>query len=227
MNTVNLIGNLTKDPDVRYSTSQTAIARFSIAINRPKDKNGNEQTDYPSCIAFGKTAEIIEKYCRKGNKIGITGRIQTGSYQAQDGHTVYTTDVVVERLDLLTPKSDSNQNQPGSYPQGQAGYLPQYPPQGYGYPPQGYPQGAYSGYPPQQQMSMFPQAGAQAGYPQPPQGYQQPMAQPPQAAPQAMPQGATQQQASPQPGPDQAFTNPPDDNPYEGFAQLNDDDIPF
>lgn len=104
MNSVITIGNLTRDPDVRYTESGLAIARFSVALNRGKDKDGNDRgADYPSCIAFGKTAELMERYVRKGDKIAVEGHIQTGSYE-KDGKKVYTTDVVADRVEFLTPK---------------------------------------------------------------------------------------------------------------------------
>ncbi len=98
MNTVALIGRLTKDPDVRYSAAtQLAVARFSIAIDRPgKDKG----TDYPNIVCFGKTAELVEKYLTKGRLVGIAGRLQTGSYE-KDGRKVYTTEVVADRVEFL------------------------------------------------------------------------------------------------------------------------------
>lgn len=100
MNNVCLIGRITRDPEVRYSQSGTAVCRFSIAIDRGKDKDGNDLgADFPNCIAFGKTAENIGKYFSKGRKIGITGRLQTGSYE-KDGVKHYTTDVVVDRFDF-------------------------------------------------------------------------------------------------------------------------------
>jgi single-strand DNA-binding protein len=78
-----------------------AIARFSVAVDRPK-QNGKEATsDFPNCIAFGKTAELIEKYLAKGRLVGITGRLQTGSYTDKDGKKVYTTDVVADRVEFL------------------------------------------------------------------------------------------------------------------------------
>lgn len=97
MNSVSLIGRITKDPEVRYTNDGLAIAKFSLAISRnDKDKN----TDYPNITCFGKTAEIVEKYAAKGKQIGINGRIQTGSYE-KDGKKVYTTDVIAERVELL------------------------------------------------------------------------------------------------------------------------------
>ena len=109
MNQVCLIGRLTRDPDIRYGGegNQMCIARFSIAIDRGKSKDGKALTDYPNIIAFGKTAEVVDKYVHKGDLIGVTGRIQTGSYQDKEGRTVYTTDVAAERVDLLTPKDKS------------------------------------------------------------------------------------------------------------------------
>ena len=109
MNNVTLIGRIVRDPDVRYNSEQMAIARFTIAIDRTP-KNGKKEADYPNCVAFGKTAEVIEKYCTKGKQVGITGRITTGSYE-KDGQKVYTTTVAVDRLDLLSggdekPKED-------------------------------------------------------------------------------------------------------------------------
>ena len=100
MNTVQLIGRLTKDPEVRYSDKGTAIARFSVAIYR--DQN---TTDFPNIVCFGKTAEIAEKYLAKGRQVGIAGRIQTGSYE-KDGRKVYTTEVYADRIELLGRKAD-------------------------------------------------------------------------------------------------------------------------
>lgn len=102
MNSVCLIGRLTRDPDVRYgSESQTAVARFSIAIDRGRDRSGEKQTDFPNIVCFGKTAELVEKYVHKGRLVGIQGRIQTGSYVNKDGQKVYTTDVVADRVEFL------------------------------------------------------------------------------------------------------------------------------
>ena len=79
MNSVQIIGRLTRDPDVRYK-DELAIARFSVAVARPKQKDKEATSDFPSCIAFGKVAETIEKYIGKGRLVGIAGRIQTGNY---------------------------------------------------------------------------------------------------------------------------------------------------
>ena len=97
MNRVILIGRLTKDPDVRYSQSGMSIARYTVAVDRYKD----ETADFIPCIAFGKTAEAAEKYLAKGNRVAVSGRIQTGSYTNKDGYKVYTTDVVVENQEFI------------------------------------------------------------------------------------------------------------------------------
>jgi single-strand DNA-binding protein len=106
MNSVNLVGRLTRDPEVRYSDGGTSIARFTIACDRRFKKAGDAQTaDFIGCIAFGKTAEFVEKFFHQGMKIGADGRIQTGSYTNKDGQKVYTTDVVVENVEFVESKS--------------------------------------------------------------------------------------------------------------------------
>lgn len=103
MNVVALVGRLTGDPEVRYSQDGLAIARWTTAVDRIK-----EGTDFISCNAFGKTAEFMEKYFKKGMKIGITGKIQTGSYTNKDGHKVYTTDVVAKEVEFCEKKADGS-----------------------------------------------------------------------------------------------------------------------
>ena len=102
MNKVFIIGNLTRDPEIRYSAgSQTAVAKFSVALNRGKDQNGNDLgADFPNVTAFGRTAELVEKYLGKGRKIAIEGRITTGSYE-KDGKKIYTTEITAERIEFL------------------------------------------------------------------------------------------------------------------------------
>lgn len=112
MNKVILIGRLVRDPEVRYSQGDnaTAVARYSLAVDRKFKKSGDEQTaDFINCIAFGKSGEFVEKYLKKGTKIAVTGRIQTGSYTNKDGQKVYTTDVVVEEHEFVETKG-SNEN---------------------------------------------------------------------------------------------------------------------
>ena len=108
MNKVIIIGRFTRDPEIKYSTGEnaTATARFSLAVNRRfKNKEGNYDADFINCVAFGKTAEFIEKYFTKGMAIGITGRIQTGNYTNKEGQKVYTTDVVVEETEFVESKN--------------------------------------------------------------------------------------------------------------------------
>lgn len=118
MNKVELVGRLARDPEVRYSQGEnsTAIARFTVACDRRFKRENEATADFISCIAFGKTAEFIERYFSKGKRIGLTGRIQTGSYTDKDGKTVYTTDVVAEEVEFVesansgnaTPATDAN-----------------------------------------------------------------------------------------------------------------------
>ena len=101
MNKVILTGRFTRDPEIKYTNDGTSIARFSIAVNRRFVKEGSDQkADFLNCIAFGKSAEFIEKYFFKGMKADLSGRIQTGSYTNKDGVKVYTTDIVVEEIEF-------------------------------------------------------------------------------------------------------------------------------
>ena len=108
MNCVQLLGRLTRDPDVRYAYSGSTIARFSLAVDRRFKQEGGETADFINCIAFGKTAEFIEKYFTKGLKIALNGRIQTGSYTNKDNVTVFTTDVVVENVEFAESKNNNS-----------------------------------------------------------------------------------------------------------------------
>lgn len=98
MNKAILIGRLTKDPDMRKS-GDTLVARYTLAVDRYK-----EGADFISCVAFGKGAEFAEKHLKKGTKIAVTGRIQTGSYENREGRKVYTTDIIVESHEFVEPK---------------------------------------------------------------------------------------------------------------------------
>ena len=106
MNKVILIGRLTRDPDVRYTTAAEpmAVVRYTLAVDRRFRREGEQTADFISCIAFGRNAEFAEKYLRKGIKIAATGRIQTGSYTNKDGQKVYTTDVVIEEQEFAESK---------------------------------------------------------------------------------------------------------------------------
>lgn len=126
MNSVTITGRLTRDPDVRYKDDGLAIARFTLAVARPKMQGHEATSDFPSIVAFGKTAEMIEKYLTKGRLIGITGRIQTGNYTDKDGKKVYTTDVVAERVEFLEskPKEDDKPKVPEGFEQISADEIP-------------------------------------------------------------------------------------------------------
>lgn len=101
MNSVVLIGRLTRDPEVRYTESQLAIARFSIAINRVPGRDGQDRgADFPNIVVFGKQAENCERFLTKGRQVAIQGHIQTGSYE-KDGRKIYTTDVIADRVEFL------------------------------------------------------------------------------------------------------------------------------
>lgn len=110
MNKVILMGRLTRDAEVRYTgVNNNAVANFSLAVDRRFKREGDEQTaDFINCVAFGKTAEFIEKFGKKGTKFVVEGRIQTGSYTNKEGQKVYTTDVVVEQCEFAESKRDDN-----------------------------------------------------------------------------------------------------------------------
>ena len=108
MNRVDINGRITANPELRYTSSNKAYTRFSIAVNRnKKDENGNREADFISCVAWEGTAETICKYFEKGNRIGISGRIQTGSYDKSDGSKGYTTDVLINNIDFIDTKDKS------------------------------------------------------------------------------------------------------------------------
>lgn len=114
MNKVLLIGRLTRDPEVRYSNGNEpiAIARYTLAVDRRIKKEGEQNADFVSCLAFGKPAEFAEKYLKQGTKIAIIGRIQTGSYTNRDGQKVYTTDVIVEEQEFAESKNSQQRPEP-------------------------------------------------------------------------------------------------------------------
>lgn len=105
MNIVNLVGRLTKDVEVKYTTGNDpkAVARFNLAVRRDED-----HTDFIPCIAFGRMAENLEKFCGKGSQIGIVGRMQSGSYE-KEGKKVYTLDVICNQIEFLTSKNEKNE----------------------------------------------------------------------------------------------------------------------
>ena len=109
MNNVSLVGRLTRDPEIKTTNSGSSYARFSIAVDRRGKDAG---TDFINIVAFGKTSEFIERYFRKGQRIGINGRIQTGSYEGKDGKKVYTFDVIAENVEFVESKSASSSATP-------------------------------------------------------------------------------------------------------------------
>ena len=125
MNKVILMGRLVQDPEVRYSQGDnaSAVARYRLAVERRFARNGDQNADFIGCVAFGKAAEFAEKYLRKGVKIAIVGRIQTGSYK-KDGVTVYTTDVVVEEQEFAESKNSSASSGNQGYSQGNVPPVP-------------------------------------------------------------------------------------------------------
>lgn len=117
MNKVQLVGRLSRDPEVRYTQGENsmAIARFTVAVDRRFKKDGEQTADFISCVAFGKTAEFIERFFSKGRKIGLVGHIQTGSYDNKDGQKVYTTDVYVDECEFVdsAPQNATEQKPKG------------------------------------------------------------------------------------------------------------------
>lgn len=106
MNKVILIGRLTRDPEMRTTISGTNVTRFTIAVTRTyQDQNGERTADFISCVAWRRQAENIAKYCTKGTQVAVEGRIQTGSYDAQDGSKRYTTDIICDNVTFLGSKS--------------------------------------------------------------------------------------------------------------------------
>lgn len=121
MNKVILLGNLTRDPEIRYSQgeNQMAIARFSIAAQRKFKRDGEPDADFFNCVAFGKTAEFIEKYFRKGGKMALVGQLQNNNYTNKNGEKVYSVQILVNEVEFAERKS--SQNDAGNQPQTQQG----------------------------------------------------------------------------------------------------------
>ena len=107
MNSVFLIGRLTRDPEVKDTNSGMRVAKFTLAVDRPPTKSDEKQTDFPRIVCFGNTAENVGRYIGKGRQVAIQGKIQTGSYTKQDGTKVYTTDVIADRVEFLGSNNDS------------------------------------------------------------------------------------------------------------------------
>lgn len=119
MNRLVLVGRLTKDPELKYTQSNKAVATFTVAVNRQfKNANGETEADFINCVIWGKPAENLSRYMKKGGQVGVDGRIQTRNYQAEDGSRKYVTEVIAENVQFLESKRD-NQNNGNSYQQPQ------------------------------------------------------------------------------------------------------------
>lgn len=128
MNKAILMGRLTRDPEVRYTNGDKpmAIARYTLAVDRRFKREGQDGADFIPCVAFGKGGEFVEKYCKKGTKLAVTGRIQTGSYTNRDGQKVYTTEIVVEEQEFAESKaaqSGQQNTQPAKEEEGMDGFM--------------------------------------------------------------------------------------------------------
>lgn len=131
VNKVLLLGRLGKDPEMRYAPSGTAIATFSMATNhRQKGQNGDwiDKTEWHNLLAFGKTAEIVGEYLKKGSQIYVEGRLQTSSWEDQQGQKKYKTEIVIAEMQMLGGKSDSDQSGYTAAPQVEQPKAPQSPP---------------------------------------------------------------------------------------------------
>lgn len=117
MNKVVLVGRLTRDPEVRYTQgeNQTAIARYTLAVDRRFKRDGEPKADFINCVVFGKSAEFAEKYFRQGLRVAISGRITTGNYTNKDGIKVYTTEVTVEEQEFAESKAESEANKANNH----------------------------------------------------------------------------------------------------------------
>lgn len=112
INRIVLVGRLTKDPDLRYTPSGAAVARFTLAVNRTfTNVQGEKEADFINCTVWRKQAENTANFLKKGSLAGVEGRIQTGSYEGQDGKRVYTTEVVADSVQFLEPKNSSRQTE--------------------------------------------------------------------------------------------------------------------
>ena len=108
MNLVSLIGRIVADPEMKYTNGGATIAKFRIAVPRIFKNDGQPDTDFLNCLAFGKTAEFVEKYFKKGMRVALNGRIQTGSYE-KDGRTVYTTDIIADNVEFVESKQNAQE----------------------------------------------------------------------------------------------------------------------
>ena len=115
MNKVCLIGRITKDPEIRYTANNIAVATFSLAVNRTfKNADGNYEADFINCVAFRNTADLLSKYVHKGDQLGIEGHIQTRNYDDKDGKKIYVTEIIVDSLDFTGSKKEQPETQNGT-----------------------------------------------------------------------------------------------------------------
>jgi single-strand binding protein len=112
------MGRLTRDPEIRYTQGNDpmCVARYTLAVDRRVKKDGQDNADFINCVAFGKAGEFVEKYCKKGTKLAVSGRIQTGSYTNRDGQKVYTTDVMIEEQEFAESKNSGHASKPAEKP---------------------------------------------------------------------------------------------------------------
>lgn len=112
INRVVLVGRLTKDPELKYTQTGIAVTRFTLAVNRAfKNAAGEQEADFISCVAWRKQAENVANFLKKGSLVGVDGRIQTGSFEGQDGKRVYTTEIVADSVQFLEPRSGNSNNE--------------------------------------------------------------------------------------------------------------------
>lgn len=114
MNNVSLVGRLTKDPDLRYTPNGVAVATFTLAVNRAYKKEGQQEADFIPCVVWRKPAENLANFIGKGGQVGVEGKIQTRSFDGQDGKRVYVTEVVADQIHFLEPKNKGGGSNPSS-----------------------------------------------------------------------------------------------------------------
>lgn len=117
MNKCHIIGRMTKDPEVRYTQGGTAVATFTLAVDRRVQKDKPKEADFIPCVVWGKMADgVVKNYCHKGKQVAVEGRIQVRSYDAKDGTKRYVTEVIVNELELLGKGDGSSKQNGGNYP---------------------------------------------------------------------------------------------------------------
>ena len=112
INNVTLVGNMTRDPELRRTATGKAVTTFTLALNRIKSSSDGQQADYISCVVWGKIAESTAQYCSKGSKVGVVGHLQSKSYDNAQGQRVYVTEVVCEQVDFINTRNQENNAQP-------------------------------------------------------------------------------------------------------------------